>query len=95
MTKTTFGIHAAGHHLVRGYTQEVIGARLAERLAQPPRSLAAWARRDRAAAALQARIEQIAGCVVNIGDIRPMHAAAAICAGRDPFGEMFPDVVED
>lgn len=78
----------------RAYAEEA-GARLAERLSAPARSTAARVRRDAAAAALQQRIEQLAGCYISIGDCRPMHAAAAICAGRDPFAEQFPDLVEE
>jgi hypothetical protein len=66
---------------------------LCARISAPAQSPAARCRRDAAAAALQERIERMAGCYVSIGDTRPMHAAAAICAGRDPFSEQFPDEV--
>jgi len=74
-------------------TAEEAGMVLCARISAPARSRAARSRRDAAAAALQERIERMAGCSINIGDVRPMHAAAAIVAGRDPFGEMFPDEV--
>lgn len=74
-------------------TAEQAGAVLIERMSASARSHAARGRRDAAAASLQAHIERMAGCHVSIGDVRPMHAAAAIIAGRDPFGEMFPDEV--
>src|SRR5574343_164351 len=71
----------------------VIG--LVDRMAIPARSAAARKRRNEAAAALQARIEQMAGCYISIGDTRPAHAAAAIVAGRDPWEEQVPELVED
>jgi hypothetical protein len=84
---------APGAWLMRDHGVEEIGASLADRLSRPARSAAALARRDYAAAALQGHIEQLSSSIVSIGDVRPMHAAAAIIAGRDPFGEQFSDEV--
>lgn len=83
----------AKHHpaVPKRPSAEQTGAVLIERISAPARSAAAQNRRNAAAAALQERIERMAGCYVSIGDTRPMHAAAAIIAGRDPFSEQFPE----